>query len=619
MLKRVLTFCASVILLAQTGAFAQVDLSNAIANIRGGKTAEAQEELEGYTTQKIKNKDQVYYWLGMIDYLGENYEGAREDFQKALEEKPRSPIGTAGKGRMEMLDGELADANLSLENALKYGKGKDPEVEFAVAEAYLLGGRSEIAEAKKILYQTREKYPENPQSYILLATYYKQTGVPELAIEEFEKAITIVDNSPSLYASLAELYFEQGKETNQGADFKKALDFANQAIELDSEYPPAYRVRAEIRLIQKKFGDARDDMERYVELTGNDVKARIRYASFLYLSGDFDEALGELQEIKEDTVTKVMLRLEGIIQNQKGNQDAALAAMDEYFKDRKEQYIIWEDYKTMGDIYRAKDDLTQADEYYSKMIMKNPAKDVFYEELADSYNKQAKGIKAEAAQLRKDSRAALKKAQEATNEYNTLRETDPEAAKAKFAVREEQLGISEDLKAQMATKMEETKPVYALEAHYREKALEIAESESLTLIYKLALAQYNAGMLKEADETFKRCHELKADYLAPYSYRMRIANSLEGEDEETMDWLVKVPATDIANVWGEMDAASLGAKEKEALLVAYEVLANYNFNPTGEDGNYHCDDAQPFVDKIYEISPDYARIKSLADYCAENR
>ncbi|WNJ16253.1 hypothetical protein [Pontibacter sp. G13] len=244
-------------------------------------------------------------------------------------------------------------------------------------------------------------------------------------------------------------------------------------------------------------------------------------------------------------------------------------------------------------------------------------------ELADSCHAVARSIKAEAGDLRKWSRAALKQAaslQVFCPPPKHLRDEKTEQElQQKSLLRQQYLHESDSLKTLSRIKIEETKPVYALEAHYREKALEIAESESLTLIYKLALAQYNAGMLKEADETFKRCHELKADYLAPYSYRMRIANSLEGEDEETMDWLVKVPATDIANVWGEMDAASLGAKEKEALLVAYEVLANYNFNPTGEDGNYHCDDAQPFVDKIYEISPDYARIKSLADYCAENR
>lgn len=616
MLKHVLTFCMSVWIIGVSGVLAQADLTGAITSIRAEKFSEAKQELEEFLSVKQKNTDQIYYWLGYISYQQEAYAKAKAYFEQSVGTKSKSPYGNAGLGVIALKEDKLADANEYLDLAKIANKGKDIEAEFAIAESYLQGGTSEIQNAKIILYGTRDKAPDNPRSYILLGEYYKKQGVLELAIEELEKAISKAPDYIPAYVYLAELYFEQGKETKNSEDFNKGFSYAQQAIKKNPEYAPAYRIRGELYLLLKEYQKARDDLQKYVSLAGNDRRARIRYASFLFLAEDYEEALKELNSI--DTTTNVMRRLKGIAYNKMGQNDKALESMDDYFKNvKKEEYIIWQDYEVMGNIYRDKGDLDKADEFYGKMIMKNTDRAVVYEDLAEDYNTAAKAIKSEASKTYKADKAALQASvQAAFEKYN-------ECAKAgDVPCTEEQQAIMDKAKADapmLQVNREKAYasaiPVFALEAHYREKALDIADPVGLQNYYKMGLAQYFAENWEGADASFKEVHKIKADYVTPYNYRLRIANMLEAKDTTTQDWFAKTVAEDIIGVWGEETVADLDKKESEILLVAYVIMANYSFNPTGGTDNYNCADAIPWVEKIYTINPDYEQIKSLVNYC----
>lgn len=616
MLKHVLTFCMSVWIMGVSGVLAQADLTNAIANIRAEKFTEAQQELERFLGSKQKNTDQIYYWLGYISYQQEAFAKARTYFEQSVDTKSKSPFGNAGLGLISLKEDKLADANEYLTNAVTFNKGKDVEADFAIAEAYLQGGSSEIQQGKVILYRTRGDYPENPRSYILLGEYYTKTGVIESAIEELEKAISKSPDYIPAYVYLAELYFEQGKESKNSDDFNKGFSYAQKAIAKNPEYAPAYRIRGELYLLLKEYQKARDDLKKYVSLAGNDRRARIRYASFLFLAEDYEEALKELNAI--DTTTNVMRRLKGIAYNKLGQDDKALQSMEDYFSNvKKEEYIIWQDYEVMGNIFRSKGDLDKADEYYGKMILKNTDRASIYEELAEEYEDEAKGMKRAAAKKYKEDKAAITAANQAAFEkYNECANAgdvpcteEQQAIMDKIKVDAPKLVVNRNAAYAQAT------PIYLKEAHYRQKALDLADAVGLQHYYKLALAQYNSEQWEAADASFKEVNKLKDDYTTPYIYRMRIANKLEAVDTATQEWFAKVVADDVVSVWGEKAPASLDKKENEVLLTAYLILANYAFNPTGDTDNYNCPDAMPYVEKIYAIDPNYGQIKGLVEYC----
>lgn len=631
MLKRALLLCVSMLLLGQVALFGQVDLTNVKDLIAQESYAEAEKELNGYLSAKQKNTDEVYYYLGMIDYYSEDFAGATQNFQAGLDAKGKSPLNKVGMGLMMMKENKVADALVFLEEAVATNKGKNVDVDFAASLAYMEGGPDERGTAKQILYDLRDKaeLASDARPNIYLGEYYVKQGVQELALEELEKGITKAPDYVPAYVYLAELYFAKGKESKDAADFQAGFEKAQAAVQKNPEYAPAYRIRGELYLLLGKYEKARDDLQKYVSLTGDDLKARIRYASFLFLSENYDEALAEIGKIEgAGAATNVTRRLKGMSLYQLGKLDEAQAAMDDYFsKVKKEEYLIEDDFEITGNIYREQGNFEKADEYYAKLIQKNSERADIFLNIADDYNKQAKRKIAEARKISKERSEVRKSLVTDNGSYKAItakiKETEDQNEKATLTdqanalveamtAKQQQM---EDLAAQSSAKRAEAKPFYTPEAHYRQKVADYAEAPSLQNFYKLGLAQYNADMFEKADANFKEVHKMKNDYLNPYIYRIQIAQKKEAEDTTSNSWYIKEPCQDIINVWGEADASSLDKNVTKNLLLSYEVFTFYSFNPTGEEGDYHCDDAKQYLEKIYAIDPNYDRVKTVADYC----
>ncbi len=627
MSKRVLIFCLGFFLLGFLSVSAQeAEFQQGLEAYQGEEYDRAESLFNAALNNKAKNSDEIYYWIGMSYYRRDAFAQAKEYFQQGLGEKSRSAINHAGMGLMYMIEQQYAPANEALEAAMDYSRGKDLGVLFAVGEAYIKGGPAEIKKAKQILYPLKSDYPDNPRAYIALGTYYKETGVPSLAIEELEKAITLVPDYAPIYVMLAELYYDQGKESNSGADFEKAFEYANQAIDLDSEFPPSYRTRAEVYLLLKQYDKARDDMEKYVSLTDGDLRAELRYASFLFLTEDYGQAIDRLNDI--DTTTQLKRRLLGIANYELGNLEAAKAAMDDYFANtQKEEYIIWQDYKTYGDIFRAMGDLKTADENYVKMITKNDEQSGYFEDLADDYETEAKKVKAEAQQMRNDGRTAQKEANEYYKAYQTIANMDAseltQELSDKAAEYKEKMDAAvekgKQLLAARAEKLKEATPFYELESHYRQMVVDYQPAESLQNYYKLAKASYNAEQFDVAEPNFKKVIELKSDYAPPYNYWLQIANKRESADTTSMSWYVLEPAEAIIGEFGEKDPAAMSKSEKRMVIAAYEILAGNKFSPTGSNdpADLNCEAAMPYVDGLKAVDPNYSSgfINSLVEFC----
>ena len=158
---------------------------------------------------------------------------------------------------------------------------------------------------------------------------------------------------------------------------------------------------------------------------------------------------------------------------------------------------------------------------------------------------------------------------------------------------------------------------YQKQAFYLQKILENTPSDSIKPdhYYQLGLAQYKSKQYVLADKNFELAFSLKLGWIKPMQYRMQCAYYIEQTNTGAKSWLIKNPAEVIIEYWGKRDAQSLEMEEKELLLVAYEVMAFYSFNSTGEAGNYHCEDAKPWIEKIYAIEPNYNRVSAIVSYC----
>lgn len=624
MLKRVLLLFTALVFISQPSLMAQPELlTGAKELIQQEKFDEAEAELRGLLngTQRIKNADEVYYWLGVIKYRQDAFEQAKSLFEESLATKSKSPYGHAGTGLMRMIEQNYTEANSHLQDAEAYSKMKIPEVIFAMAEAYLKGTAPEIAKAKQLLYAYRTQDPEDPRTYIMLGEYYKIQGVPELAIEELEKAIEKDPTYVPAYTGLGELYYERGKETKSSEDYQKGASMVQKAIELNPEFAPAYRIRAELFLISSlddRYDRARKDIERYLELAGNDLKAKVRYIQFLFLTGDHQLVLDEMDAI--DTTTNVLRRLKGMSLAELGQYGEAKSAMEDYFSNTKEQYYIALDYEVYGDIFRKQGMLEEADVHYQKAMSMKPAEySGFYEGLADEYKAAARAIEAQASAMKKEAKGLRGKAMDAYNMANTFAGEGNEAGRDSMkaimdgfvAERQEMLDKADEIAAGAVGQFE-------LEAYYRSLAITFADPVALSHYKDHGIALYKAKKWNEADEAFKKVSELKADYMLPYTYRFRIAYELEKDDPDVNNWLAKPVSDDvIAAFSGNPTGNGLSNSDMSSLLLSYEVQALYAFDPEGLNENYNCEGARPWIDKIVEINPDYARIGPVKEYCDE--
>ncbi|MEM6803533.1 MAG: tetratricopeptide repeat protein [Bacteroidota bacterium] len=637
MLKRVMIVCV-VLGLFQSGLFAQADLSKAKDLILQEKYEDAKKELNGFLGAKQKNEDHIRYWLGMIEYYSGNFAGAEKIFDDALGAKKNSAINMAGKGMMNMRNNKYTDAYALLEKSQQVSKMKDPDVVFAIADAYLLGGSEEAGKAKVILYDYRTANDEDPRTYIKLAKYYKVQGVPELATKEYEIALEKVPTYVPAMASLGELYYNEGKNAATPEDkaraFKVGYDYANKAVETNPDYASAYRVRAELYLISAlgdRYERARNDIQKYLALTGEDQNARIRYAQFLFLTEDYDESLKLITDLQGEGVeNSVLRRLKGMSLNKLGRNEEAKAAMEAYFGNIEEQYTIGLDYEAMGDIQRSMGDIENADASYVKAMQKDIDRGNIFEGIADDYEANAKKILEDGKSIVDAAKAADKKSRALTQEYRAIiakqqagtitQEDADRAAALKPMIAEAQAEAKAKLAESNKVK-ESATPEYKMEAHYREKAIEMADPVTMTLHRKHAMALYKAKDYKAADEAFKVMHGLKEDYMLPYQYRMRCASLLDKEVEpEVNNWMVLPVAEDIVRVFGD-NAGGLKPGQQQTVLVAMEALALKAFNPTGgeDPSDYKCADAQPYIDKINAINAGYiqtrAGLKSVSEYC----
>ncbi|MEO0898534.1 MAG: hypothetical protein AAFY71_19125 [Bacteroidota bacterium] len=639
MLKRILI--AGMLAMMASVAFAQVPLEPVVDLILKEKYGEAEKQLKTYAEQDKapKNIDEVYYWLGKIQYINDSYEAAEEYFKKGLDKKSKSIMNLAGLSRIRMKENNLSGTNELLVRAAEADKGKVREWSFQRAEALLEGTADMVGDAKVILYGLRDSDDEDPRPNIYLGTYYKVQGVRELAYEELEKAVTKKPDYVPAYVYLAELKYEDGLESKKAEDFNKGLEYANKAIELDAEYASAYRIRAELYLLARRFQQARKDMEKYVSETQGDLNARVRFASFLYLSEEYDSALEELKAIEAAGLNNnVMRRLTGLSKIETGDLEGAKAAMDDYFSNIKEEFTIFQDYKALGDIYRLQGDLEKADAEYEKMILKNADKWTYYEDLAKEYKgmadakiKESKAVKAtvkEAQAKMQTAYAARKAAYDLRKQLLEQEEPDVEAANAQAAIMTEQKTIMEEAEAEAKELLAksnaikaEAKPFYPLEAHYRQKDLDNREGESYKAFFNTAKAEFNAGsdFYEKAEEHFKKCNELAPEQVNPYNYRLQISRFYEDADTSSIEWKMAEPAQDFYDVFGDKDFASISKGAKRFLPVCMEILTSKAFNPgaleapTAED--LDCGAAKPLAEKLMAIKPNSPLAKSILDFC----
>lgn len=193
-----------------------------------------------------------------------------------------------------------------------------------IGQKYLAAG--ELGLALKYLIAAEDKRPNEPEIHYLLGVAYDQRGLPDKAVEHFQRAIELKPDYSEAYNSLGAHYAEHDNLSKAEEAFKKAV--ANPAYgtpfyafynlgrvyekkgmpqEALKQYQQAIRLQPNYGLAHYRMGmvlesmqrpdEARDAFGNAISYNPNILEAQFRYGVLSYNVGDIEQALSSLSRV----------------------------------------------------------------------------------------------------------------------------------------------------------------------------------------------------------------------------------------------------------------------------------------------------------------------------------
>jgi tetratricopeptide (TPR) repeat protein len=161
------------------------------------------------------------------------------------------------------------------------------------ADALIHFKTKDLDKAKLLLDKAYALDPKNPEIQILYGDIYSERNNGTVAVDYYKKAL---DLDPKAVRAIV----AKGKLYKRSTNFDGAAEAFMEAIGIDDNFAPAHRELGEVYIKQGKLEKAKSEYVKYTDLSRNNCNARIRYASFLYLSKDYSGAIAEIAKLKQN-------------------------------------------------------------------------------------------------------------------------------------------------------------------------------------------------------------------------------------------------------------------------------------------------------------------------------
>ena len=267
------------------------------------------------------------------------------------------------KNRNEDALANVASAGKLLDEAVATSPVKETLILIEAAEAYIHYENKNLDKAKALLDKANAIDPKNLEVNILYGEIYGNLSNATLAAEYFNKAQELDPKSARAIVSKGRLYYNS---TNYEAASEEFL----RANKLDPAYAPAYSALAYAYLKQGKLEKAKEAAKKYLELSKNNCSARIFYASLLYASKSYQEALAELALVSQrcDSNNIKMLRIQAYSNYESEKYPEGIAVMEHLFR------IVPMESRDKKDF-----------EYFGKLLIKTDKDSLGIEQLLKAY------------------------------------------------------------------------------------------------------------------------------------------------------------------------------------------------------------------------------------------
>src|SRR5258706_1720255 len=306
------------------------------------KKAAIEELQKAITTYPAVAK--VYYYLGHTQLLIGDKAAAKASFDKGVATDPKEPLNYVGQGHILMLAKNVAQAKLSFEKAISLGK-KNIASFNAIAEAYLVD-KNYQKDALAMLERAKGIDENNAQTYLLIGDAHAPVmGQGGMSASAYERAGELDNKLAIAEFKLGELFMNTNMPVAE-KHYKKA-------VAIDQSFAEAHRELGELYYKKKDGVNAAKHYKAYLELTDSpDKDDRFRYAFFLFMAKDFDNANKEFDEqMKKPDVSSLVLKFYAQSLLKSGNLAKCQEVYEKYLK-HPDTKVDADDYNNYSDLLK---------------------------------------------------------------------------------------------------------------------------------------------------------------------------------------------------------------------------------------------------------------------------
>lgn len=381
------------------------DLKNAIRLTDNEQFDKAKAVYEALVKREPNNGD-FYYYFGesyLKSYfsdsanveLKEVTDLAKALFKKGIEVDSLNPLNYVGFGKISLITNDISTAKnyFTKAESLLPARGrkinmpmeKQVAVFQKIAEAYLKAPRADTANVFPPLRKAEKLDKKRPETYIIRGDAYL------FLLNDGSNAIFNYKKAQDLDPTLVKAKLRLGQLWVRAKRPMDALNYYKEALAIDSTYAPAYRELAELYNMAAQYDNAQKNYKKFLDLNSDNLGAKVRYASFLFLSKKYTETIIQAQEVlAQDPSYNFLNRLIGYSSFETGQYDQGLKYMKEFFAKAKPDKILASDYSYYGKLYaKTNQDSLAVIEYEKAFALDNTNIDVLGDEII-SFNKMKK-------------------------------------------------------------------------------------------------------------------------------------------------------------------------------------------------------------------------------------
>lgn len=350
---------------------------DAVEYFRADQPEEAEIIINRTINDPATDKSMANYFLGKIALQRENFENAKNFFEKGITVNPNNGYNYVGLGEIALNQGNESAANDFFKQASKLAK-KDAVLLSEIARAYYNADATAYQDnIQKYLKNARKADKDCPAIYILEADMLAPINIGESA-GYYEMAMSAQDgvNYPEAFVKYARTYFPVNP--------KYAIDGLKKLLELQPNSALAQRELAEKYYDNDQLTMAAEQYGKYIQNPNHFKRDEQRYVGLLYFGKKYDESNALAAKLlSEDPDNFYMKRMR--MYNYAALEDYQNALVEgEKFFNAKGDFVA-NDYKTFGDIYIALGQDSIGIVQYEKALVVEPEKASLYKDISQVY------------------------------------------------------------------------------------------------------------------------------------------------------------------------------------------------------------------------------------------